>query len=456
MKKKIIGILVCALLISIAVFPSVSAGLFDRFYEDDGIINPGSNYQCYRRDEYNLNNTFFQWWYFALKDMENGRNFQIAYGLLNCTKDLTNEFTGTLFGMIEQNTETRFNKAERYPLNKLQIENDFDFTIDVDPNDEEVEFEIEVIDNDTYHIHGKMHYPENVAYVLGDLNGMPVSNDLYVDWDLMIYRIYGWYGQQDLPPSGLIQWNTFAHASEVEGNITVGNTTYKISRNENYRIYCDENWGSNYPSGQPYENPIDYPWGWYYVGLPNADTSQEISIIAGIGRYNNRDILGIVEGKFADIRLDNNTHIGMRQIAIWKLTPNHPGISYMDTSNDKDLVKFRIYRDQWTDYTDSLGTASIPLHQCVYLESKHYIVEMDFYSELEDYNRLPAVHENYIFSDFAGMGVRVHVVVKYHTVSYRWCDILNLFPKHHYTVLKDFWSDYGEIEYGYKADLEIN
>jgi hypothetical protein len=300
-----------------------------------------------------------------------------------------------------------------------------------------------------------MHYPENVAYAEGNLNGMPVSPDIYVTWDLMIYRIYGWFGQQDFPSDNIISWNTYAHASEVEGNITVGNITYRLLRNENFRIYCDENWGTKYPSGQPFENPINYPWGWYHVGLSNANTTKELSIIAGMGRFNLKNIYGINEGKFADIRLDNNTHIGLRQIVIWKLTPNLLGYSYMDTSNDEDLMKFYIRRDQWADFTDIWGTASIPLHQYIYLESKHYIIEMNFYSKLDDYNRLFAIHENYIFSDFEGLGVKTHVVVKYHTISYNWWDILHLFPQHHFTVLKDFWSEYGGVEYGYKADLKL-
>ena len=77
------------------------------------------------------------------------------------------------------------------------------------------------------------------------------------------------------------------------------------------------------------------------------------------------------------------------------------------------------------------------------------IVEIDFFSELDDYNRLLAFHEDYIFSDFEGLGVNAHVIITKHWKSYKKWDVLKLFPEDHYKIIEDFWTENSGIEYGY-------
>jgi hypothetical protein len=204
------------------------------------------------------------------------------------------------------------------------------------------------------------------------------------------------------------------------------------------------NWGENFPSGDP---AIEYPWGWYYAGDASSNTANDLSIIAGVGRHDTGFPMGTALGKFADIRLDSSTHIGLRQNEIWS-----ESYSLMETSNDGDVVQFNVDRDQWATFTDELGSASIPLHQKVTLESDHYIVVMDYYSDMGDYNRLLFPHEDYIFSDFEGLGVDVHVTVTLHTQTFSWWDIFHMFPTDHYTTLRDFWSDDGGLEFGYDVN----
>ena len=193
----------------------------------------------------------------------------------------------------------------------------------------------------------------------------------------------------------------------MEGYIKVDDTTYIIERNEDFRAYCDQNWGVNFPEGKP---SIDFPWGWYHVNAPNSDHSKDLSIIAGIGRHNlataletgdNSNQLNIPGiGKFADIRLDSDTHIGVRSII---MSPNSvqdvwtPGFV---TTNDGFVKIFKLERDNWVDYTDSLGSAKIPLNQKITIETKNYKTVMDFRSKIGEYNRLLFPHEDYIFSDF--------------------------------------------------------
>lgn len=101
------------------------------------------------------------------------------------------------------------------------------------------------------------------------------DKDLYVEWDLQITRIYGWYGQA--PPleemsiewgKGIILWNTYSHNSFVNGYIRIGDQTIQFDHSSKFRAYCDMNWGLRYPESG--DNPaIDYPWGWYYINFPN-------------------------------------------------------------------------------------------------------------------------------------------------------------------------------------------
>ena len=136
------------------------------------------------------------------------------------------------------------------------------------------------------------------------------------------------------------------------------------------------------------------------------------------------------------------------------------GIPGVVTTNDGKVKKFEITQDNWVEYTDTLGSALIPLNQKVYIETDHYITIMDYFSEIEDYNRLLFPHEKYIFSDFEGLGVDVHVTItkKRNILHYMWWDIFNIFPKKTESreVLHDFWSDDGGLEYGYDVEEELN
>jgi hypothetical protein len=423
---------------------STSYGLFD-----DGLVNPTSHHQRYRRSELPADEPFFQWWYFTIKDLEKNRYFAFSYSVNDCVNDLTNEGSFFMGAMVDQSLSTSFHKAEGFSFDDFLVENDFDISLQ---NSGASDFRIEVIDDDTYHLIGVMGSPSNIWYAEGKYNGEPVDPALYIEWDLVVHRIHGWYGQQ--PPTeggidqmGVIHWNTYSHNSEVEGQIKIGDQVYHFERNERFRAYCDMNWGIDFPHGEP---AIEYPWGWYYAGLPSSNPAEDISIIAGIGIVDTGSLFGIVEGKYADVRI-GDTHIGIRSNETWKPSPGKSGHPLFETSND-GFVDFSVERSNWVEFQDSIGTALIPLNQKVYLESDHYIVELDFHSKIEEYNRLMFAHEYYIFSDFEGLGSAVHVTITKHTRTYKWWDALHVNPTHHYEILYDFWSDDGGIEYGYKTE----
>jgi len=198
----------------------------------DGVVQPPSYHQRYRGDEFDANKPFFQWWYFTIKDHINNRYFAFDYSVSETVKDSTNEGSYVMFAMVDKKSGKNFQKYERYPLENFKVERDFDVTI---RSNQDTDFEIKVINDDTYHVRGKMRNPSNVWFAEGCDPGT------YIEWDLMIYRNYGWYGQQDIQNIakmvGLIHWNTYAHDSEVEGYIKIGDTTYIIDRNEGFRAY---------------------------------------------------------------------------------------------------------------------------------------------------------------------------------------------------------------------------
>jgi hypothetical protein len=80
---------------------------------------------------------------------------------------------------------------------------------------------------------------------------------------------------------------------------------------------------------------------------------------------------------------------------------------------------------------------------------------MDYWTEPEDYLRLLAFHEDYVFSDFEALGVDVHLVVtrRWSETSYASWDVFHLFPQEEdrSEVLYDIWSDDGGVEYGYRT-----
>lgn len=412
------------------------------FLSDDGVVQPARCHQRYRRQEFAQDRPFFQWWYFAVKDLKNNRYFALDYSISDCVHDPTNEGSYVLFAMVDKKSGKNFQKYERYPLANFNAERDFDIAI---RNDGAVDFAIEVIDNDTYHVRGKMRNPSKVWFAQG------CDPALSIEWDLLIHRNYGWYGQQDVQDiarvTGLISWNTYAHDSEVEGYIKVGDTTYPIERNENFRAYCDENWGQEFPVGSP---SISFPWGWYHVNVSNRDPSKDLSIIAGIGRYDFADLAWAsdfsnilyapVLGRFADIRLNGGTHIGVRSAILSPNSVQDDEYAGIETTNDGSVKRFTVERGNWVDYTDSIGSARIPLDQKVTMEMEHYKVIMDFRSQIEDYNRLLFPHEDYVFSDFEALGVNVHVLVYKKAWGKKYERIL------------DFWSDDGGLEYGYNVN----
>ena len=121
-----------------------------------------------------------------------------------------------------------------------------------------------------------------------------------------------------------------------------------------------------------------------------------------------------------------------------KPNPEDDGTTLLATAApDDSLQSWDIARSEWVLFTDSRGSDLIPLRQIVTIQTDKKRVTMDFQSALEDYNRLLFPHQDYVFSDFEGLGVTAHVTVVNRQTG---------------ETIVDFITNDGGVEYGYNTD----
>ena len=398
-----------------------------------GIWNPSAVYQRYRNNEYPKNKPFFQWWYYSLKDYKSDRTFAFCYSMSRPVKDPKNTGAYATFALVEKGR--KFHIYYKFPLEKFIAKNHFNVNIADDL------FKIDVISDDHLKLKGKMMNPESVYVAEG------VHENVEIEWDIDIKRIVGWYGQKDIEYltklTETISWNTYAYDSEVWGKIKIDGQEYLIERNENFRIYCDMNWGAYFPSVKsPKKSQIEYPWGWYYTGIPNSDPKNDFSIIAGVGRMEPRfKILGIMNAKFASIYLKGNK-IDARFGTVFNSKEDR-GFTFFHPSMDGTTKKFKVERSNWVEYKDKFGSAQIPLEQTVIIETKSKRIIMRYKSTIENYNRLLFPTDGYVFSDFEGLGVTC---------------ITEIYEKQRnkqFKLVEKYEDRNAGLEYGYKLDIDL-
>jgi hypothetical protein len=437
-KKKIKICLIFSLILLFVFSPFIFVEVVT---ESDGVWNPNPSYQRYRLSEYDSNRPFFQWWYFSLKDYQDNQTFAFTYSMTRPVQNLTYSGCYVLFAQISETS--RFHIINNYSLTEFS---------NTDPNEADIniadsKFQISILTSDHYKMNGSSDN-SNIWVREG------ISDDTSYSWDLDIWRIAGWYGQQDIEfltkGFSLISWNTYAYDSEVNGTITVNSTTYVIDRNSRYRIYCDMNWGQNFPDAPTGEQPIDYPWGWYYTAIPNSTPTEDVAIIAGVGRSKSSAwFIGNMIAKFASIYI-RGEKIGVREGKIWDATADN-GFKIMSLSSDGKLLDFHVDRSNWITFTDIFGSAEIPLNQSVTIETQTMKIIMDYHSKAENYNRLIFPTDGYVFSDFEALGVNCTTTI--YRKTYSQFDLFRLFPSF---TLDEVLYDYNAgLEYGYRLDLFI-
>jgi len=113
-----------------------------------------------------------------------------------------------------------------------------------------------------------------------------------------------------------------------------------------------------------------------------------------------------------------------------------------ESTNDGDrkVRKFDVARSNWISFKDKFGVAEVPLRQIVTVETQNYHLVMDYQSEVKHYNRLLFPYEDFIFSDFEALGVRVNVTIR---------------DKSRGIILKQFETDTGGLEFGFKYNVTL-
>ncbi|MFX0098648.1 MAG: hypothetical protein ACFFCS_03635 [Candidatus Hodarchaeota archaeon] len=411
--------------------------------DPDGVWNPPPWYQRYRISEYSPQKPFFQWWYFSLKDYETDAAFAFCYSISRPVKDKEKEGAYFLFATFSK--ETRCHIYYKYPLDQFKRDNDFDIEI-------EDKFSLKVIDsNETglkLRITGKMNNPDNVWIAEG------ADKDTVASWDLEVNRVAGWYGQQDVEPLsralGMISWNTYAYNSEVSGSVTLNGEKHEFTKTPRFRMYCDMNWGERFPTHLEDKNNIEYPWGWYYTGVPDPDPKKDFSMIAGVGRsVSNSKMIGVMNAKFASMYL-RGKQVSARFGTIGDKKQDK-GLPMLRTSTDGGCKTFLVERTNWIKFKDMFGTADIPLVQIVTIETRTMKFVMKFESKPENYNRLLFPTDGYCFSDFEALGV--HCTTQLFKKTFQSGDLLKRHPVYE---LQDTWLDTNAgLEYGYKVDVTL-
>lgn len=125
------------------------------------------------------------------------------------------------------------------------------------------------------------------------------------------------------------------------------------------------------------------------------------------------------------------------------------------SSSDSYLRKFSVDRDEWTKYTDDMGSAIIPLRQKFHFETKTMEFTVDFHSKVEQYFRIPGVHQTdeavSVFSDFRAVGARAHVVIKRRVPNSD-----SLLDQSELETILDTWTNtMNAVEYAYASEVDL-
>lgn len=233
----------------------------------------------------------------------------------------------------------------------------------------------------------------------------------------------------------------------MNGSVTINGTSYLISRSPRFRIYCDMNWGKNFPRGDP---SIDFMWGWYYTGVPNANTTQDFAMIAGVGRsVCSISVVSPMYAKFASM-YNRGERLGVKFGQLLDLAEDS-GVPLVHKASDGNCIDFHVDRTDWVNLTDAFGTARIPLTQVVTIETTTRKVVMTFHSAAHNYNRLLFPTDGYIFSDFEGLSVNCTTDI--YAKTYPSWDLAKVYP---ITTLEETLNDVnGGIEFGYQVEMSL-
>jgi hypothetical protein len=260
-----------------------------------GIVNPEAHFQRFRRELYPSSRPFFQWWYFWVRDESTAIHHALYVHSSFCQASLPCNQSGVfvMAAQVDASQGATWSRYERYNLSSLDATTKGQHVMVGES------FRLDASDDgNTIRLSGALSNHAALYRNVGIDQNTPIS------WNITLHRQFGWYAQpyEELPDrlTGVIQWNTYAHSSLVEGRISVGDQDYDFSKDcAHHRAYADMNWGWDFPEApsssqlaaaanlQPLNHrshlDFNYSWGWFYAGRPASSTEPEISVIAGCG-----------------------------------------------------------------------------------------------------------------------------------------------------------------------------
>jgi len=428
-----------------AAYTPESSGLLDILWTDDGEWFQDNSYSRFRGYETPMDETFYQWWYWAVKDLESDIYFAFCYYYIRAPSDPSVEGFYMLFSAVTNEGNVMI--WYKYDLNQFHYWGN-DFQISAGNNNE---FNQIPITNDLYHISGLMNNPAQVW--TSEITKQGLTETSVFSWNLDISRIVGACTQNDFIDDPLmengIKWNTHSFDGLASGSVQMGDQIYTFDGDTSERSYFDTNFDKVFLGQAEPDEPEDkYRWSWASATKYDpTDATNDISIIAGYGVSDNMFGLTIpATGAFAAAYnvIDHNI--------VWKSIDTREGdidvnlVEKCSWGSSKDTV-VEVSIDAWDYfiYTDSYGSARIPKYQRYILEGEYVSIQMTFIVEPGDINRLPSAYTEYTWSNFEALGCTAFVQI-YHK-TYKWWDVFHLNP---INVLWDqFWDYSAGLEYGY-------
>lgn len=452
-KKFILGILVIVAVLPLFdltanpvanTSPNSSAPM-DLLISKDGIWNPSTYYNRYRKDEFS--EPFTQWYYYKADNFATHESFATCYFMY---WDVSSNLQGIMMLFSYISPSGNIEVAYKLPIEQVNYIGNY---VNFDWGNEG-KFSQRATSDSQYVITGLFDNPSLIwnSYITHPSYS---ESDLF-SWSLTFDRIIGCFSQNDdaLSSSGVL-WNSDAFDTTVSGQIQMGSNLINVG-GSNWRGYHDMNWGTSFitPSDDP-EDPAKYRWGWIHVTSPSAIPSNDFSLITAFAD----------QGDFLGLPLENQAVFA----SVYNALPERQTINWKTAYADILGLKTVIFEecsygtsldcfidtsytaDDFFTYTDNFGDAQVPHHQNVVLEGEFVKIITDIYVDAEDITRLLTPSPQGIYSNFEGLGADAHV--KVYRKTYKWWDIGHAFPQ--YSLIKDIQNNNAGVEFGYKLPINF-
>ena len=403
-----------------------------------GVREPDATYQRSRADAFNdLKVPFFDWYYIYVRDVEQGHAYAFTYSMSRCGRsdDAANcTFEGAWPGFVTMAPGVASAAyTERHPLSAWRASSDRQHA---EITSDRSALSIVASQNGSrIRLRGLLNSTDHIWRAQGALGKEALS------WDLTITRRAGWFGESWIEAmhlgrlTGAIMWSPYSHQATVEGTLSIGGKAVTFSGDGNrHRAYADSNWGETMPRPPPgADDPIHFPWGWYYAAQPRADPAADVSIICGAGRSYMR-FAGTVYGKLCDMRIGSAL-----RLSLWSWTFERLGnrtASWASDGGAQGVTAFEITRTEWSDWQDEYGRARVPMAQVVRIETRHHEVTLRFSASPNATTRLVFPLQDVLFSDFEALGATAQVTVREKGVA---------------TPIAAFTDPMAGLEFGYRV-----